>query len=215
METKESKTNNTKTVNTKLNNTKEEVAMSNTEDKIAVVVQSGVDPKFARIAARISSKPIQRKTSNSAAASKLRQAVISLLETGRVGHGVTHVTFGDVVTMLQDPEWQIAYAWAIPMFEDGKPVIDKMTKEPVLKYLSFEEMEEAVKAGMPVIEHPLLGDQYRDIMQPLRRLFLDLRGKPGSRVGKLVEGCGLPKGWAIHYVEGGKGDDKIAFVFKG
>ena len=209
-ETKNNKVAETKTTN------KKESTMNNNEtknNKVEELVIAGIDPKIVQLAAGITSNPMPRKTSSDGAGSKIVELTKGLLEVNRILHGVTKVTFGEIRLRLQHPDCGIAYCWATPKLDkDGKPVEVKTDDDLIM--LTKEEAQQAVIDGKKVIEHQLLEDPYRGIMHPLRNNFLELKGKAGNRTGKAKAGK-LPPGWTIRYVEGGKGEDAISFVYVG
>lgn len=215
---KDSKTTNGNETKTLTSNKEKENTMSNESKTNTVNIEelaakTGMDPKILSLAAGVTGKPKVR--SSKGGNSKIVEVTNGLLEVNRILHGVTKQSFGDMVDLLQSADLGIAFIWATPLLDDsGKQVIDKVTKEVVLQDLTKEEAQQAVIAGKTVVERQLIEDKYRGVMNPLRNHYLDLKGKAGNRTGKAKPGK-LPKGWIVRYVEGGKDDDAVSFVYVG
>ena len=113
--------------------------------------------------------------------------------------GRRKVSFGDVVRACILPQAGIWAAWKY----NGKIVSAAEVKAQGIPNNQLKVVSDIMDKQM----------RYRQCMNYIRNNFLSLEGEKGFKTGSAKGG--LPQGWDVHYVEGGKGDNALSFVFKG
>lgn len=226
---KNSKADVNETINLNTNN-QEEVAMSNSEitnnipnaevnvnpnNEGGITMEQSYDEKVMALAAELGMDPDQlvndmevidasnkrgggRSGDGSGKWAATRNFTIRYLKIA-AATGRKRVFFGDVVRACILPQTGIWAAWKY----QGKLVTSAEVKAQQIPLSQLKVVSDITDKQM----------RYRQCMNYIRNNFLSLEGDKGFKVGKAKSG--LPEGWDVHYIEGGKGDSAIAFVYKG
>ena len=183
------------------NTQQEDVTMNYSEDVLRIAQECGMDPEDVVSDMEVIDSSAKRGGGNRSSSGRWAQTREFVIRQLKIAAATGRKTFffGDMVRACINPRAQIWSAWKY----NGKTI-------SAAEVRAMKIPENQLKVVSDIADKQM---RYRQCMNYIRNNFLSLSGDEGSKVGKAKDG--LPPGWTIRYTEGGKGNDALAFVYKG